>query len=89
MVEQVSTHGAPRGEDLPFPQGTIHDDTIYTSGQVGVDPETDEIGEGGHPGGDATAPRERRGDPAIDVAVEIEMVAALGEQVRTRSHAPG
>jgi 2-iminobutanoate/2-iminopropanoate deaminase len=47
MVERVSTDGAPSSESLPFPQGTIHGDTVYTSGQVGVDPETGEVVEGG------------------------------------------
>lgn len=119
MVEQVSTDGAPSSEDLPFPQGTIHGDTIYTSGQVGVDPETGEIVEEGiraetrrtleaagaslEDAVEATVflddldafeefnevyaefldgPRPARSavevsDLAIDVEVEIEMVAAL------------
>ena len=128
MVEQVATDGAPSSEELPFPQGTIHGDTVYTSGQVGVDPETREIVEGGiraetrqtlenveailEAAGSSLdsaikatvflddmdefdefnevyaefldGPRPARSavevsDLAIDVAVEIEMVAALEE----------
>lgn len=47
MVEKVSTDGAPNNEELPFSQGIVHGDTVYTSGQVGVDPETGEVVEGG------------------------------------------
>jgi 2-iminobutanoate/2-iminopropanoate deaminase len=47
MVEYVSTDEAPNSDALPFSQGTIHGDTVYTSGQVGIDPETGEIVEGG------------------------------------------
>ena len=47
MVEQVSTDGAPHGEPLPFPQGVVHGDTVYVSGQVGIDPGTGEVVEGG------------------------------------------
>ena len=47
MVERVSTDDAPNYEELPFSQGIVHGDTVYTSGQVGVDPETGEVVEGG------------------------------------------
>jgi 2-iminobutanoate/2-iminopropanoate deaminase len=47
MVEKVTTDGAPTYEDLPFSQGIIHGDTVYTAGQVGVDPETGEVVDGG------------------------------------------
>ncbi|PSQ13080.1 reactive intermediate/imine deaminase [Halobacteriales archaeon QS_5_70_15] len=47
MVEQVSTDDAPNFEALPFSQGTVHGDTVYTSGQVGIDPGTGEVVEGG------------------------------------------
>jgi 2-iminobutanoate/2-iminopropanoate deaminase len=47
MVEKVTTDDAPNNEALPFSQGIVHGDTVYTSGQVGVDPETGEIVEGG------------------------------------------
>jgi 2-iminobutanoate/2-iminopropanoate deaminase len=47
MVEEVSTDGAPQGEPLPFPQGVVHGDTVYVSGQVGIDPATGEVVEGG------------------------------------------
>jgi len=46
-VEEVSTGGAPGHEELPFSQATIHGDTVYTSGQVGIDPETGEVVDGG------------------------------------------
>lgn len=47
MVEQVSTDDAPGLESLPFSQGVVHGDTVYTAGQVGVDPGTGEVVEGG------------------------------------------
>jgi 2-iminobutanoate/2-iminopropanoate deaminase len=47
MVEKVSTDSTPNNEELPFSQGIVHGDTVYTSGQVGVDPETGEVVEGG------------------------------------------
>jgi 2-iminobutanoate/2-iminopropanoate deaminase len=47
MVEQVTTDGAPGGERLPFSQGIVHGDTVYVSGQVGIDPGTGEVVEGG------------------------------------------
>lgn len=47
MVEEVSTDEAPLKEDLPFSQAIVHGDTVYVSGQVGTDPETGEIVNGG------------------------------------------
>ena len=47
MVEKVSTDAAPNNEVLPFSQGIVHGDTVYTSGQIGMDPETGEVVEGG------------------------------------------
>jgi 2-iminobutanoate/2-iminopropanoate deaminase len=47
MVERVATDDAPSNEDLPFSQAIIHGDTVYLSGQVGTDPETDEVVDGG------------------------------------------
>lgn len=47
MVEQVTTDAAPNKVELPFSQGIVHGDVVYTSGQVGVDPETGELVEGG------------------------------------------
>jgi len=47
MVEEISTDAAPHGEPLPFPQGVVHGDTVYVSGQVGIDPGTGEVVEGG------------------------------------------
>ena len=47
MVERVSTDDAPNKTALPFSQGIVHGDTVYTSGQVGVDPRTGELVEGG------------------------------------------
>lgn len=47
MVEHVSTDAAPHSEPLPFPQGVVHGDTVYVSGQVGIDPVTGEVVEGG------------------------------------------
>lgn len=47
MVEKVSTDDAPQNEELPFSQAIVHGDTVYTSGQVGINPETGEIVDGG------------------------------------------
>jgi len=47
MVEKVSTDEAPGNEELPFSQATVHGDTVYTSGQVGIDPGTGEVVDGG------------------------------------------
>ena len=47
MVEEVSTDAAPQSEPLPFPQGVVHGDTVYVSGQVEIDPGTGEVVEGG------------------------------------------
>jgi 2-iminobutanoate/2-iminopropanoate deaminase len=47
MVEQVSTDDAPHSEALPFPQAVLHGDTVYVSGQVGIDPGTGKVVEGG------------------------------------------
>lgn len=47
MIEKVATDDAPLKEDLPFSQAIIHDDTVYLSGQVGTDPETGEVVDGG------------------------------------------
>jgi len=47
MVEKVATDDAPSEEDLPFSQAIIHGNTVYVSGQVGTDPETGEVADGG------------------------------------------
>ena len=47
MVESVSTDEAPVNEDLPFSQAIVHGDTVYVSGQVGIDPETGDVVDGG------------------------------------------
>lgn len=47
MVEKVSTDDALQNEELPFSQAIVHGDTVYTSGQVGINPETGEIVDGG------------------------------------------
>lgn len=47
MVEEVATDEVPQSEDLPFSQAIVHGDTVYVSGQVGTDPETGEIVDGG------------------------------------------
>lgn len=49
MPEPVQTDDAPSFEtfDLPISQAMIHGDTVYVSGQTGVDPETGEMVEGG------------------------------------------
>lgn len=41
-MEEIYSSEAPEF-DLPFSQGMIHGDTVYTSGQVPVDPETLEV----------------------------------------------
>lgn len=47
MVEKVATDDAPSKEDLPFSQAIVHGDTVYVSGQVGTNPETGEVVDGG------------------------------------------
>lgn len=47
MVDKVTTDAAPNNEALPFSQGIVHGDTVYTSGQIGMDPETGEVVSGG------------------------------------------
>ena len=47
MVEKVTTTDAPLNDQLPFSQAIVHGDTVYVSGQVGVDPETGEVVDGG------------------------------------------
>lgn len=47
MVEEVTTDEAPLKEDLPFSQAIVHGDTVYVSGQVGTDPDTGEVVDGG------------------------------------------
>jgi 2-iminobutanoate/2-iminopropanoate deaminase len=47
MVESVSTDDAPVNEDLPFSQAIVHGDTVYVSGQVGIDPATGDVVDGG------------------------------------------
>lgn len=47
MVGSISTDEAPLKEDLPFSQAIVHGDTVYVSGQVGTDPDTGEIVDGG------------------------------------------
>lgn len=45
-MREVTTSEAPGGSG-PFSQAIIEDNTIYTAGQGGVDPETGEIVDGG------------------------------------------
>lgn len=45
-MEEVHTDDAP-DFDLPFSQATVHNDTVYVSGQVPIDPETMTVVEGG------------------------------------------
>ena len=45
-MEEIHTQGAPIF-DLPFSQATKHNDTIYVSGQVPINPETGDIVGGG------------------------------------------
>lgn len=49
MPERIQTDEALSFEafDLPISQGVVHGDTLYVSGQTGVDPETNEMVEGG------------------------------------------
>lgn len=49
MSERIRTDDAPSFEtfDLPISQAVVHGDTVYVSGQTGVDPETGEMVEGG------------------------------------------
>lgn len=46
MPKSVHTDDAP-AFDLPFSQAISHGDTVYVSGQTGVDPGTGEMVEGG------------------------------------------
>lgn len=49
MPEYVHTDDAPTfdADEVPLSQATVHDDTVYVSGQVGIDPETGEVVDGG------------------------------------------
>lgn len=49
MPTRIQTDEAPSFEsfDLPISQAMVHGDTVYVSGQTGVDPETGEQVEGG------------------------------------------
>lgn len=49
MTQQVKTDEAPSFEalGLPISQAQVHNDTVYVSGQVGIDPETGELVDGG------------------------------------------
>lgn len=47
VMEAIATDGAPDDDALPFSQAIVHGDTVYVSGQVGMDPETGEIVDGG------------------------------------------
>jgi len=49
MTQHIQTDEAPSFEDLglPISQATVHNDTLYVSGQVGIDPETGELVDGG------------------------------------------
>jgi 2-iminobutanoate/2-iminopropanoate deaminase len=49
MTQQVQTDEAPSFEalGLPISQARVHDGTVYVSGQVGIDPETGELVDGG------------------------------------------
>lgn len=41
-MEEIVTQESPK-LDLPFSQGIVHNKTVYTSGQVPVDPDTGNI----------------------------------------------
>jgi 2-iminobutanoate/2-iminopropanoate deaminase len=49
MTQQVQTDEAPSfgALGLPISQATVHNDTVYVSGQVGIDPEAGELVDGG------------------------------------------
>ncbi|WP_430504517.1 RidA family protein [Haloparvum sp. PAK95] len=49
MPEYIHTDDAPTfdADEVPLSQATVHDDTVYVSGQVGIDPETGEMVDGG------------------------------------------
>lgn len=49
MPRSVQTSAAPSFDDLAFPisQAVVHGDTIYVSGQLGLDPDRLEIVDGG------------------------------------------
>lgn len=49
MPEYIHTDDAPTfdADEVPLSQATVHDGTVYVSGQVGIDPETGELVEGG------------------------------------------
>lgn len=49
ILERIRTDEAPSFEvfDLPISRAIVHDDTIYVSGQTGVDPDAGEMVEGG------------------------------------------
>lgn len=49
MPEQISTDAAPTFDDqgIPISQAIVHGNTVYVAGQVGVDPGTGEMVEGG------------------------------------------
>lgn len=49
MPDRVYTDDAPSFEafDLPISQAIVHGDTVYVAGQTGVNPETNEMVEGG------------------------------------------
>lgn len=46
-MEVVNTDDAPTFDNVPISQGIIHGDTVYVSGQVGVDPDTGAMVDGG------------------------------------------
>jgi len=49
MPDRVHTDEAPPFDqfDLPISQAIVHGDTVYVSGQAGIDPETGEVVDGG------------------------------------------
>ena len=42
-MRHIRTEDAPTFDDYPFSQAVVHGDTLYTSGNVPVDPETGEL----------------------------------------------
>lgn len=46
-MEAITTNDAPNDEELPFSQAIVHGETVYVSGQVGIDPDTGDVVEGG------------------------------------------
>lgn len=46
-MREIRTEAAPTFDEYPFSQAIVHDDTVYVSGNVPLDPETGEFVSGG------------------------------------------